>query len=93
MIHLEDSKNYLYITALDKDQLNGIEGFKPERFKNFTEETMENEIISKGLTKYDDNTYYEDLGVDSSDIRHILVFNQDLLKDQRKEKFIEKAMN
>ena len=92
--HLEDSKNYLYITALDKDQLNGVEGFKPERFKNFTEETMENEIISKGLTKYDDNTYYEDLGVDSSDRRHILVFNQDLLQDQRKarEKFIGKAM-
>jgi transposase len=64
------------------------------RFKNFTEETMENKIISKGLTKYDDNTFYEDLGVDSSDIRHILVFNLDLLKDQRKarEKLIGKAM-
>jgi hypothetical protein len=28
--HLEDSKNYLYITALDKDQLTGVERFKPE---------------------------------------------------------------
>ena len=92
--HLEDSKNYLYITALDKDQLSGVEGFKPERFKNFTEKTTENKIISKGLTKYDDNTYYEDLGVDSSDRRHILVFNSDLLKDQRKarEKLIGKAI-
>jgi len=92
--HLEDSKNYLYITALDKDQLTGVEGFKPDRFKNFTEKTTENNIISKGLTKYDDNIYYEDLGVDRSDRRHILVFNPDLLKDQRKarEKFIGKAM-
>jgi transposase len=92
--HLEDSENYLYITALDKDQLNGVAGFKPERFKNFIEETTENEIILKGLTKYDDNTYYEDLGVDSSDRRHILVFNPDLLKDQRKarEKLIGKAI-
>ena len=92
--HLEDSKSYLYITALNKDQLNGIEGFKPESFKDFTEEIMENEIISKGLIKYDDNTYYKDLGVDSSDRRHILVFNPDLLKDQRKtrEMLIVKAM-
>jgi transposase len=92
--HLEGSKNYLYITALDKDQLTGIEGFKPERFKNLTNETTENEIISKGLNKYDDTTYYEDLGVDSSGRRHILVFNPDLLKDQRKarKKLIVKAM-
>jgi transposase len=92
--HLEDSKDYLYITALDKDQLSGVEWFEHKRFKNFTEETTENEIISKGLTKYDDNTYYEDMGVDNSDRRHILVFNPDLLKDQRKarEKLIEKAI-
>ncbi|NOR47387.1 MAG: IS1634 family transposase [Methanosarcinaceae archaeon] len=92
--HLEDSKNYLYITALDKDQLTGVEGFKPERFKNFTEKTTQNKIISKGLTKYDDNTFYEDMGVDSSGRRHILVFNLDLLKDQRKarEKLIGKAI-
>ncbi|MCG7849119.1 MAG: hypothetical protein MIO93_08085 [ANME-2 cluster archaeon] len=61
--------------------MTGVEGFKPDRFKNFTEKTTENNIISKGLTKYDDNIYYEDLGVDSSDRRHILVFNPDLLKD------------
>jgi transposase len=92
--HLEDSKNYLYITALDKDQLTGVEGFKPERFKNFTEETTEKKKISKGLTKYDDNTFYEDLGVDSSSRRHILVFNSELLMNQRKarEKHIRKAM-
>jgi hypothetical protein len=74
--------------------LTGVEGFKPERFKNFTEETTENEIISKGMTKYDDNTYYEDLGVDSSSRRHILVFNSELLVNQQKarEKHIGKTM-
>jgi hypothetical protein len=36
------------------------------------------------LTKYNDSAYYKDLGVDSSDRRHILVFNPDLLKVQRK---------
>jgi len=82
--HLEESENYLYITAMDRNQLSGIVGFKPERFKDFTEETKESEIISKGLIKYDDSTYYEDLGVDSSDRRHILVFNPRLLKDQRR---------
>nr|QNO42163.1 hypothetical protein DFAMPKKG_00008 [Methanosarcinales archaeon ANME-2c ERB4]QNO43067.1 hypothetical protein DICHBKDE_00008 [Methanosarcinales archaeon ANME-2c ERB4]QNO43267.1 hypothetical protein APKMFMID_00015 [Methanosarcinales archaeon ANME-2c ERB4]QNO45596.1 hypothetical protein MGFDKJCL_00031 [Methanosarcinales archaeon ANME-2c ERB4] len=84
LLYLEDSKNYLYITAMDKNQLSGVEGFESEKFKNFTEETAESEIISKGLTKYDDSAYYKDLGVDSSDRQHILVFNPDLLKDQRK---------
>jgi transposase len=69
---------------MDKNQLSGVEGFESLQFKNFTEETTENEIISKGLTKYDDSAYYKDLGVDDSDRRHILVFNPDLLKDQRK---------
>ena len=92
--HLENSKNYLYITTLDKDQISGVEGFESERFKNFNEDTSEKKIISKGLTKYDDSTYYEELGVDSSDRRHILVFNSDLLKNQRKarEKLIGKAI-
>ena len=84
LLHLEDSKNYLYITAMDKNQLSGVVGFESDKFKNFTEETTENEIISKGLTKYDDSAYYKDLGVDDSDRRHILVFNPDILKDQRK---------
>jgi transposase len=84
LLRLEDSKNYLYITAMDKNQLSGVEGFESDKFKNFTEETTENEIISKGLTRYDDSAYYKDLGVDGSDRRHILVFNPDLLKDQRK---------
>jgi len=94
LTHLEKSEKYLYITALDKSQLSGVEGVKSKRFGDFSEKTTEKEIISVGLTKYDDNTYYEDLGVDASDRRHVLVFSSDLLKVHRKarEMFIEKAI-
>ncbi|MGP8331496.1 MAG: IS1634 family transposase, partial [Methanosarcinaceae archaeon] len=92
--HLENTKKYLYITALNKNQLSGIEGIKSERFRNFTEETTEKEIISIGLNKYDDNTYYEDLGMDNDKRRHILVFSPSLLETHRKARkmFIEKAI-
>jgi transposase len=65
-----------------------------ERFKDFTNDVTENEILSKGLKKYDEETFYEDMGVDSSGRRHILIFNSDLLKDQRKtrEKLIDMAI-
>jgi len=94
LAHLENKKKYLYITALDKNQLSGVEGINSERFRNFSEETTEKKILSIGLTKYDDNTYYEDLRVDSSNRRHILVFNPDLLKINRKarEMFLKKAI-
>ncbi|NOR46954.1 MAG: IS1634 family transposase [Methanosarcinaceae archaeon] len=94
LAHLEKSEKYMYITALDKSQLSGVEGINSERFRNFTEETTEKKIISIGLTKYDDNTYYEDLGLDSSKRRHILVFSLDLLEAHRKarEIFMGKAM-
>lgn len=92
--HLENSLKYQYITALNKNQISGVEGIKSERFRNFTEETLKKEIISIGLTKYDDNTYYEDLGVDSDKRRHVLVFSPGLLETHRKarEMFIEKAI-
>lgn len=92
--HLENGKSYFYITALDKDQIAGVDGANLKRFETFTEETTENEIISKGLVKYDDSTYYEDIGVDNSDRRHVLIFNMDLLKSQRniREELIEKAI-
>jgi len=52
------------------------------------------DCLSKGLTKYDDETFYEDMGVDSTNRRHILILNSDLLKDQRKtrEKLIDMAI-
>jgi transposase len=91
LLNLETKQSYLYITALDKPQISGIEKVNLERFKDFTNETTEKEILSKGLTKYDEETFYEDMGIDSTSRRHILIFNSDLLKDQRKtrEKLID----
>jgi transposase len=91
--YLEESKNYLYITALDKDQLAGVDGTNLERFVSFSEDTTKDEIVSTGLSRYDESTYFEDLGVDSSGRRHVLVFNLDLLRAQRKtrEKLVEMA--
>jgi transposase len=92
--NLENNKSYLYITALDKNQIAGIEKINLERFKGFTNETTEKEILSKGLTKYDEVTFYEDIGIDSTNRRHILIFNSDILKDQRetREKLIDIAI-
>ncbi len=92
--NLENNQSYLYITALDKNQIAGIEKINLERFKGFTNETTEKEILSKGLTKYDEVTFYEDMGIDSASRRHILIFNSDLLKDRRKtrEKLIDIAI-
>ena len=94
LLNLENKQNYLYITALDKPQIAGVEKINLERFKDFTNETTEKEILSKGLTKYDEVTFYEDMGSDSASRRHILIFNSDLLKDQRKtrEKLIDIAI-
>jgi len=50
--------------------------------------------LSKRLIKYDEATFYEDMGIDSASRRHILIFNSDLLKVQRKtrEKLIDIAI-
>lgn len=92
--NLENEDRYLYITALDKDQIAGVEAVDLGRFKTITNAAGEQEILSKGLIEYDESTFYEDLEVYSSGRRHILVFNSDLFKDQRKarEELIEKAM-
>ncbi|MCX9075693.1 MAG: IS1634 family transposase [Candidatus Methanoperedens sp.] len=94
LLNLENKQSYLYITALDKPQIAGVEKINLDRFKDFTNETTEKEILSTGLTKYDEVTFYEDMGIDSTGRRHILIFNSDLLKDQRKsrEKLIEMAI-
>ncbi|MHB8119726.1 MAG: hypothetical protein ACYDHX_13540 [Methanothrix sp.] len=64
-----------------------------ERFESISEDTTKDEIVSKGLSRYGDSTYYEYLRVDSSGRRHVLVFNLDLLRAQRKtrKKLVEMA--
>ena len=93
--HLEGSKTYLYITALDKDQVAGVPGTDLMRFKDLTVDNVEDMVArSAFLSQYDDRTYYADLGPSIKDgRRHVLVFNPDLFKDERRlrEKRIRKA--
>jgi len=57
LLYLEESDNYLYITALDKDQLAGVDGANLEKFERFSEDITNEEIVSKGLSRYDDSTH------------------------------------
>jgi len=89
--HLELEK-YKYITALDKNQIPGMQNVNIERFESINEENMTGQIIKMGFKRYDDATYYENIGmVDGR--RYVLIFNPEMLADQRKsrEKLIQRA--
>ncbi|MCL7413437.1 MAG: hypothetical protein M8353_07455 [ANME-2 cluster archaeon] len=47
--------------------------------KGFTNETTEKEILSKGLTKYDEVTFYDDMGIDSTS-RRVCEYGEHRLK-------------
>ncbi|MEA1999640.1 MAG: IS1634 family transposase [Euryarchaeota archaeon] len=82
--HLELEK-YKYITALDKNQIPNTQNVNIERFESINEENTIEQILKMGFRKYDDTTYYEDLG--TADGRHyVLVFNPGLHIDQRKSR-------
>ena len=56
-----------------------------ERFESVNEENMTEQILKMGFKKYDDSTYYETVGtVDGR--RYVMVFNPEMLKDQRKSR-------
>jgi transposase len=82
--HLE-LKKYKYITALDKIQIPNLQNINIERFESINEENMTGHILKMGFKKYDDTTYYENLGtVDGR--RYIMIFNPEMLIDQRKSR-------
>jgi transposase len=89
--HLELEK-YKYITALDKNQIPNLQNINIERFESINEENMTEQIIKIGFKKYDNATYYENLGmVDGR--RYVLIFNPEMLTDQRqsREKLIQRG--
>jgi transposase len=53
LIHLEDEK-YVYITALDKNQIPNINNVKIERFESLNSENMNEQITKMSFKKYDD---------------------------------------
>ena len=91
LMHLEDQK-YVYITALDKNQIPNIKNVNIERFESLNSENMIEKITKIGFKKYDDKTYYESLGIVEGR-RYVLIFNPEMFVDEKdsREKLIVRA--
>lgn len=73
-----------YISAMDKNQIEGITKFDFADFKKLTIEDVENPKLNlPRFTKLDNTTYCKEITV-KADRRYILCFNPQLFKDQRK---------
>ena len=78
--HLELNK-YVYITAMDKNQIPGLKNVNIERFETLNSENMVEQITKMNFAKYDDQTYYQNLGI-VNDRRYVLIFNPDMYVDE-----------
>lgn len=88
-----ESDGIKYITAMDRNQIEGICGelVRFTQFSDFTPENIVEEIKRKGeFTEINSNTFYREIKVED-DRRYILCFNPQLFVDQRnaREKHIE----
>ena len=89
--HLE-KKKYIYITAIDKNQIPKLKNVRIERFEELNSENLIEKIEKMTFIKYDDQTYYENLGIVNGR-RYILIFNPDMYVDENnsREKLITRA--
>ena len=89
--HLE-LKKYIYITAMDKNQIPKLKNVRIERFEILNSENMIEQIEEMTFVKYDDQTYYENLGIVDGR-RYVLIFNPDMYVDENnsREKLIIRA--
>jgi transposase len=89
--HLELNK-YIYITAMDKNQIPGLKNVNIERFEILNSENMIEQITKMVFVKYDDQTYYQNLGIVDGR-RYVLIFNPDMYVDENnsREKLILRA--
>lgn len=89
--HLELNK-YIYITAMDKNQIPNLKNVNIERFEILNSENMIEQIKKMMFVKYDDQTYYQNLGIVDGR-RYVLIFNPDLFVDENnsREKLIIRA--
>ncbi|NOQ55566.1 MAG: IS1634 family transposase [Nanohaloarchaea archaeon] len=78
--HLENEK-YVYITALDKNQIPYLKNANIERFKPLNEENMIEHITKIGFKKYDDKTYFENIGIIEGR-RYVMIFNPKMFVDE-----------
>ncbi len=89
--HLELNK-YIYITAMDKNQIPNLKNVNIERFKILNSENMVEQIKKMMFVKYDDQTYYENLEIVNGR-RYVLIFNPVMFVDENnsREKLINRA--
>jgi len=89
--------NIKYITAMDRNQIEGIcdESIKFSIFSTFTPETIDDKIQKLNyFTEINSSTFYREIKVKNKR-RYILCFNPQLFRDQRnaREKNIELLKN
>ncbi|MCG2735322.1 MAG: IS1634 family transposase [Candidatus Methanoperedenaceae archaeon] len=89
--HLELNK-YIYITAMDKNQIPNLKNVNIERFEILNSENMVEQIKKMMFVKYDDQTYYQNLEIVNGR-RYVLIFNPDMYVDENnsREKLIIRA--
>ena len=89
--HLELNK-YIYITAMDKNQIPNLKNVNIERFEILNTENMIEQIKKMMFVKYDDKTYYKNLEIVDGR-RYVLIFNPVMFVDENnsREKLIIRA--
>ena len=82
LYYLED-KEFQYVTALDRNQIEGLDLFDLSLFKDIdlSKENLANQL--PGFNKFDDDLYYQEK-VKDDDARCILGFNRSMKKDELK---------
>jgi flagellar capping protein FliD len=77
---------------MDKNQIPKLKNVRIERFEILNSENMIEQIEKMTFVKYDDQTYYENLGI-VNDRRYVLIFNPDMYVDENnsREKLIIRA--
>jgi transposase len=80
-----EAEDIKYISAMDKNQIEGITGLDFTQFSYLKPQLVENQAQPQlhEFSKINDNTYYREIKVEGKR-RYILCFNPQLFKDQRK---------
>ena len=66
---------------MDKNQIPSLKNVNIERFEILNSENMVEQITKMNFAKYDDQTYYQNLGI-VNDRRYVLIFNPDMYVDE-----------
>jgi flagellar capping protein FliD len=66
---------------MDKNQIPKLKNVNIERFEVLNSENMVEQITKMNFAKYDDQTYYQNLGI-VNDRRYVLIFNPDMYVDE-----------